>query len=544
MSDSIFIFLTIFIVTGLIYLLYIIMLGSGKSKEDEELQITSQELIEQLNILRKQKKYNIVENLAKKYLEKRVKDDGVRTVFAKVLHETNRVYEAIDHIKIILKHQPNNYKMMIFLANCYIDVEKPMKAIGIFQEVLEKDPDNAVAIKCLAEVYFNTNQKKSAIKMYQKLEKFLESNQEKAKNKLTIAKIHIEFAEYDLAIKEYEKILELYPDDINVKKALIELYNRNSDYEKLINLALDLYSKYADNDIGLWAMEALMETYKTTKSYAKAMEYANLIKLHPLANNVQSGENIAMILLEEGNLQESIELLKTLIEQDSNNILLKKELALAYEKNKDFIQATNIYKKILDEASASDVSQIHLELSNLYSNWAMHDFSQGNNEECFKHFTTAIKYFDQNPDIYYRLGQVNYLIKNFNEAISQYKKAIELNPQDSEYYYAISECYKEIDSIYDQKKYLLESLKYNFENAIVHYNLSIIYDMQKDKPNAMLHIKKTLELNPNFIDAKYKLALLLEHAGDKEGAAKVYEEILALEPQNEIATNNLKMLNA
>lgn len=544
MNDSIFIFLTIFITTGLIYLLYIIMLGSGKTKEDEELQITSQELIEQLNILRKQKKYNIVENLAKKYLEKRVRDDRVRTVFAKVLHETNRIYEAIDQIKIVLKHQPNNYTMMIFLANCYIDVEKPMKAIGIFQEVLEKDPENAIAIKGLAEVYFKTNQKKSAIKMYQKLEKFLESNQEKAKNKLTIAKIHIDFAEYDLAIKEYEKILELYPDDINVKKALIELYNRNSDYEQLIDLALELYSKYAENDIGLWAMEALMETYKNINNYEKAMEYANLIKLHPLANNVQSDENIAMILLEEGNFQESIEILIALIEKDPNNILLKKELALAYEKNNDFNQATDIYKKILDEASVSDINQIHLELSNLYSNWAMYDFSLTNNEECFKHFTTAIKYFAQNPDIYYRLGQVNSLIKNFNEAISQYKKAIELNPQNSEYYYVISECYREIDSIYEQRKYLLESLKYNFENAQVHYNLSLIYDIQNDKANAIIHINKAIELNPNFIEAKHKLALMLEHAGDKEGAAKVYEEILALEPENEVAINNLKMLSA
>lgn len=544
MSDYIFIFLTIFVTTGLIYILYMIMLGSGKSKEDEELQITSQELIEQLNILRKQKKYNIVENLAKKYLEKRVRDDGVRTVFAKVLHETHRIYEAIDQAKIILKHQPTNLKMMIFLANCYIDVEKPMKAINIFQEVLEKDQDNAVAIKGLAEVYLNTNQKKSAIKMYQKLEKFLESNQEKAKNKLTIAKIHIEFADFDLAIEEYEKILELYPDDINVKKALIELYNRNANYEQLINLALDLYSKYADNDIGLWAIEALMETYKTIQNYEKAMEYANLIKIHPLANNVQSNENIAMILLEEGKSEESIELLKTLLTEDPNNITLKKELSLAYEKNKDFNHACDIYKKILDEATASNVNQIHLELSNIYSNWAMYNFTQGDNEECFKHFTTAIKYFDQNPDIYYRLGQVNYLIKNFNEAILQYKKAIELNPQDSEYYYVISECYREIDSIYEQRKYLLESLKYNFENAQVHYNLSIIYDMQNDKANAIMHINKAIELNPNFIEAKHQLALMLEHAGDREGAAKVYEEILAIEPENEIAISNLKMLRA
>lgn len=540
MSDYIFIFLTIFITTGLIYILYMIMLGSGK--QDEELQITSHELIENLNILRQQKKYNIAESLAKKYLEKKYKDDGVRTVLAKIYYDTGRIYEAIDNAKVIVKHSHDNYRMMIFLANCYIDVEKPMKAINVLLEVLERDPENAVAIKELAQVYFDTNQKKSAIKMYQKLESFLDSNQEKAKNKLTIAKIHIEFAEYEPAIEKYQEMLELYPDDINVKKALIELHKRVENYDALINIALELLNTYPDEEVGLWALSILMETYKIIHDYDKAMEYANMIKIHPLADSVQSGENIALILMEEGDIQESIELFKSLIIQDPNNVALKKELAKAYEQNKDYKVATEIYKKILDEASASDVNQIHFELSNLCSNWAMYEFSQGNNDECFKHFTTAIQYFDQNPDIYYLLGSVNQLIKNFNEAIAQYKKAIELNPQESSYYFAISECYKEIDSIYDQKKYLLESLKYNFLDPKVHYNLSRIYEIQNDKVNAMLHIKKALELNPDYIDAKHSFALILEHAGDIDGAITAYEEILALEPDNEIAINNLKML--
>lgn len=545
MSDYIFIFLTIFITTGLIYILYIIMLGSKKNnEEEEELQITSQELVEQLNILRKQKKYTIVETLAKKYLEKKPKDTSVRAVLAKVYHDTGKIYEAIEHAKIIIKIRNDNYKIMIFLANCYIDIGKPMKAINIFQEVLEKDSDNAVAIKGLAEVYFNNNQKKSAIKMYQRLENFVDSNQEKAKNKLTIAKIHIEFGEYDLAIKEYEQVLQLYPDDINVKKVLIELYNRVKNYDAAISLSSELMEAFSDNEIGLWAITTLMETYKTIKDYEKAMEYANLIKIHPLANNVQSDENIALILLDDGKIEESIELFKMLIADDSENISLKKELAKAYEINKDFKSAIDIYKKILDEADVKEINQLHFELSNLYSHWAIYDFSQNNTEDCFKHFTTAIQYFDQNPDIYYNLGQINCIIKNFNEAIVQYKKAIELNPQNYEYYYAISEAFKEIDSIYEQKKYLLDSLQYNPENDKAHYKLSIIYDIQNDPTNAMLHINKALELNPNYIEAKHTLAIMYEHTGDKEGAASVYEDILTIEPGNEIALSNLKMLKS
>ncbi len=42
------------------------MLGASKDDNEKELQITSREIYEQLFILHKQKRYNIVENLAKK----------------------------------------------------------------------------------------------------------------------------------------------------------------------------------------------------------------------------------------------------------------------------------------------------------------------------------------------------------------------------------------------------------------------------------------------------------------------------------------------
>lgn len=541
MHDYIFIFFTIFITAGLIYFLYKVVLGSEKGG-DSELQISPREFLEQLTILYKQKKHHIVENMAKNYLEKKGGDNDVRTIFAKSLYDSEKIFEAIDQAKIVIKHKPNNFNMRIFLANCFLEIEKPMKAIETFKEILEDDPENVITVKELAKIYFDTNQKKSAIKMYKKLGDFLENNQEKAKNKIKIAEIHVEFLEFDLAVKEYEQILEIYPEDISIKKRLIELYKKISNYDSLIELANDIYTTCAGNENGLWAMNNLMETYKIIQNYEKALEFANLIKEHPLSNHIQSEENIAGILFDEGKIDEGIELLKSLIIKDPNNIELKKKLAEAYEKKQDFESAINIYKKILDVANAEDISQIHFKISDLYSNWALYSFSHNENENCFKYFTIAIQYYAQNPYIYYNLGNVNQLIKNFNEAISQYKKAIELNPQNPDYYYAIAECYEGIDSIYEQKKALAESLKYNPDNAKANYKLGVIYNSQNDNNNAMIHIKKAIELDEDFIEAKHKLALMLEHVGDKDGAIEVYKDILRIEPENEDALNNLKML--
>lgn len=544
MSDLVFIFFIIFITTGLIYFLYKILLSSEKDNKDVDLQITSKEILEQLTILHRQKKNNIVESLAKSYLVKKPNDYGVRTILAKALYDTKKVYDAIDEAKIVIKNQPDNVDMHIFLANCYIDIDKSMKAISVLKEALDGDSSCVIAIKDLAELYTKTNQKVSALKMYEQLEEFLENNQEEAKNKIKIADLHIEFRDFERAIVKYEEILEIYPDDISVKKRLIETHKMICNYETIIELSTEMLEAYADDENGLWAMNTLMNIYRIMQDYEKALEYANLIKLHPLADEIQSEDNVAKILLEEGQIDASIDILKALVEKDPENIKLKADLAEAYEKNKDFEATIGIYKKILDMAKAEEITQIHFEMSNIYSNWAMYLFSQNDNAGCFKHFTAALQYCSQNSEIYYRIGIVNKAIKNYNEAISQFKKAIELDVENVDYYWAISECYEEIDSVYEQKKVLIESLKYSQDNPKVYYKLGVIAAIQNDPNSAITNIKKAIELDDTYIDAKRKLALILEHVGKREEAIQLYEEILLLEPDNEDVVNNLKLLKA
>ncbi len=542
MRDFVFVFFAVFAITGLIYFLYKIMLNSGKSNSNNELQITSREILQQLIILHKQKKYNIVEGLAKKYLENKGYDDDVRNVLIKTLYDSKKIYEAIDQAKIMLRHQPHNFDIKIFLANCYEDTQRINKAIILLEEVLKNDSDNVLAMKGLARLYLKANQKQSAIKNFKRLEEFLENTQEKTRNKIKIAELYTELKEYSLAIEEYKKVLEIYPEDISIKKCLIELYKLTFVHEDLIELATEIIQTCYESEDALFAMTALMDTYNVKLDYDKALEFANLINEHPLSDKIQSGGDIAIILLEKEQIEDCIELLKTLIEQDPENIKIKKNLAKAYEKKQDFESSIAVYKKILDQADVKEIEQIHFEISNIYANWAMHLFSQNDNDGCFKHFIIALQYNNQNPDIYYQIGNVNQLIKNFNEAVSQYKKAIELNPENVDYYYAIAECYEEIDSVYEQKKVLIESLNYNQDNANVHYKLGIIYELQNDLSSAVSYLKKAIELNENFVDAKYKLALIFEHMGNKEEAIELYEEILRLDPENERVANNLKMI--
>jgi len=267
-----------------------------------------------------------------------------------------------------------------------------------------------------------------------------------------------------------------------------------------------------------------------------------MVKEHPLSDKVEASECIARLLMETGQVDESIQLLALLVKDNAQNIDIKKTLANSYLAKGDFEAAVNIYKKILDDVGVEKVKQIHFELSNIFSSWAWALFEQQENVDCFKKFATALQYDSKNPEIYYQLGAVNQAIKNYNESISQYKKAIELNNENFQYYYSISECYEAIDSFYEEKKALNECVKLNPNHARVHYRLALLAESQHDTLNSMIEIKRALELDPNFLDAKYKLALMLELHGDTDGAIALYEEIVVIDPDRMAAVDNLKML--
>lgn len=542
MNDTTFIFFAIFVTTGITYLVYKLLLGSSKESEDVELQISPDELMAQLMFLQKQKKFGIVQSLAKNYLEKKSKNDEVRRFYAKSLYESKKPYEAIEQAKIVLKHLPNDFEIRIFLSNCYEDVKKSQDAIKSLLDILDIDSENSLAIKNLARIYLANNQKISAMKMYKRLDEFLENNQERVKNKTIVAEIHADLREYQSAIDSYKEILDIYPDDITSKKRLVELYLQLNDNSSLVELATEIYQTANRPEDSVWAMKKLSDSYFNTGDYEKALEFAYLINDHPSGDKMEIGKDIAQILIKTNKIEESIELILSLIDLEPKNLQLKKNLAGAYEQKTNFEAAVSTYKIILDEADMRDMQQVNFELSNLYASWAMHLFDIGDNDGCFRKFIAALQHNSQNPDIYFKLGNVNKFIRNFNEAISQYKKALELDSTNVEYYYAMAECYEAIDSIYDQKRNLLDSLKYNTNNAKVYYKLGIIHQLQGDLASAITSMKKALELDKSYTEAMLKLALMHEHKGNKDEALILYESILKINPNDEMVINNLKML--
>jgi len=542
MSKSLLLFLAV--VAFLIgYIIYLLILTAESNPKKKQLQISKKDILEQADLLLKQKKYKLVEKLARKYFEIHPEHMKLRAVLAKSLFADDNIYDAIKECVIILGKDENNNEIRLLLSRCYRKINQYSKAINELQEVLKQEPENMVATKEISELYIETNQKAFALKALKQLENLTENNLELAEIKTKIAELDIELENYPEAFDELNGILEIYPENIETHKTLIELYMKVKNNEQAIANCEELLAVNENNSLSLWLLNNLINLYYMEKDVDKTMEYAQKLLEHPFSDKIKTKTYIAKILIASGKEEDGLKLLDELSEENKENIEVKRLMIDTYEKKNDYVPAIELYKEILDLVSPLEVKDVHTEMSNLFVKWAKYLFEQHEINECYKIFTLATQYDNENPEIYYELGQVNSFIKNYNEAILHYKNAITLNPENPKYYIAIAEAYENIGNTFEQKSALLTASNIDENNTEVLYKLALLYDSQHDRTGQIQALEKIIELEPDHIDAKYQLALILESQGNKEEALKFYREIEHIDLNYKNVRENIRILS-
>ena len=542
MSVNFLIFFTV--ITLLVsYLIYLLITTAGTTSREKQLQISKKDILEQANLLLKQKRYKVVEKLVRKYLETYPEHYKLRGTLAKALFYGDNIYDAIKECLIILNKEQDNYEIRLLLARCYKKFNQFTKAIEALQEVLKTDTENMIALKELSELYIETNQKTFAVQTYKQLENLTENNLELMEIKSKIADLEIELENYPEAFEELNGILEIYPEDTETHKKLIELYIKVQNYERAISDCEDLLTVNENNNLSLWLINNLINLCYIQKNVEKTMEYAKQLLEHPFSDKVKTKTYIAKILIASGKEEEGIALLNELAEDNKENIEIKRLMIETYISKNKFVEAVELYKQILDLVSPLDVKSVHTEMSNLFVQWAKYLFEEKDVNECFKIFNLAAQYDSENPEIYYELGQVNTFIKNFNEAILHYKKAISINANVAKYYIAIASAYESIGNTFEQKTSLITAVNVEPDNTEVLYKLAVLYDQQHDRTGEVKALEKIIELEPDHIDAKYMLALILESQGKREEALNLYKEIEHINHDYKNVQENIRMLS-
>ena len=541
LNNLILIVLFICFVSALSYVYLYIKAEAVKkmSKKGDDLQITPDEVYKQVQTMIANADFSTAQKLAKKYLAQNPYHHELRKLLVKSYIDTQKEYEAISNLLVLVQFYPDDLSLYLQLANLYKNTHQNKKAIHFYSYLLSKDKYDINSMRNLAELYFNNKQKESALKLYKQLVTYIDDEDEKVQYYEIIANIYMTYGEYNKAINFYKKVLDHKSDNIDAVKDLRKIYLKLKDTEnviyysrKLIDLEPDNYSYY----------EEIVNLLFHIHSYDDALRYAQKALELPTADIFAIKNLIAKIYIYTGKIQESIDLIKETIVSDPTNLLLSQTLAMAYCMNKDFEMAKKVCQEAIDVAVPSDIKVIHNNLSTILAEEAVNLLNQGKTKEAFEKFTEAMQYNNENPEIYFKLAKANRMIKNYSEAIRQCRRAIELAPEVSLYYETLADIYYELQNFIEAKKLYKDAVFIDPKNARAHTFLGILQSKDKEHDNAIKSLETAVSIEPDNVDIRYNLALSYEVAGKRDEAKAEYEKVLELDPNHKEAKNNLKLL--
>lgn len=527
---------------GAIYILYaIIMYQGGKNSKGSELQLSTKNILDQVEVLFDKGEYALVQLLAAKYLDRVPSHREVRQYLAQAYFKDKKYNNAIKQSLIILKKDPNNTNTKKLLGDCYIKKQMLSKAIKEYEEIFDTRSNDKEVVRTLAELYKNTEQIFSAISVYNILSDLMESNEEIAEVQLILAELNEEAHDYPAAFEAYKTRLGIYPTDIETNQKLADLYIKIKNQPKAIETLLYMLSFVNEPKILLWTFEKLISLYVEMEEYEKAIEYSNKLLDIQGSDKFKIRDDIAMFNIKLNNYDTGIAILEELVMLSQNGYDVTVQLADSYIQCKEYSKALDKYLALLDKATQKEAKSVRLLICELYINWAINAAETGNYEDSFKHLEEAIEYNALNPEIYYNKALNNMAQKNYGAVVELLHRALEYDKTGEfhvKYFLKLSEAHHNLGNFFEEKKALSDLLKIDDKNSMGLYRSGLMYVTQHDTKSAEESFKKALQYDPDLIQAKYNLALIYE-SNNRDKAKELYIEVLEQDPGFEEAKNAL-----
>ncbi|HPK41465.1 MAG TPA: tetratricopeptide repeat protein, partial [Candidatus Cloacimonadota bacterium] len=244
--------------------------------------------------------------------------------------------------------------------------------------------------------------------------------------------------------------------------------------------------------------------------------------------------------------------------------LINLTFSITKDKNQRMKSLQENFLAKISEFAASEVKKIF--------NIAEQNFNAKKLVEAEEMFLRLTSIDENNPEVYYYLGMINYQNNKYTEAISYFDKTLEFNPDNenclrflSETYkkqgnleksievlskvanvshdpmlwLAIAQMHKDKNNISEATKALDNALVIDSENESVRmFYATIAYD-NKDYEAAIPHLEFVTNLYPNSEELGRKLAISYQRTGRLEQAIENYKALIARDATNTRAYLNL-----
>lgn len=162
---------------------------------------------------------------------------------------------------------------------------------------------------------------------------------------------------------------------------------------------------------------------------------------------------------------------------------------------------------------------------------------EGKFEEADKVFSSIIKVYPNQPDVWYNKGLVDAELGRYDDAVNAFNNVTELNPDDA------SAWYQKASSLYYLKRYedavvaCNKSLELDPGNANVWYNMGIALTDLKRYNESIYAYDRALSIMPGYAEAENNKGNALSELGQYKEAISAYDKGLAIRDDNQTRKN-------
>lgn len=439
---------------------------------------------------------------------------------AEQFEENEQYTQAFEEYKKLYERNPKDLSLLERLGHISMLLDNKEEAAKYYSEILESDATNVLAYEQLMDIYVTTDKYKyyiyrgnmhtvehkleHAINDYKKAINCAQEDKEIISARFVLGTLYEQEGNNIKAIDEYLKVIEhedtheevytrlanLYVkedavpsaidvlergrkagfDKTNLKEQLADLYLKNQNSEKAIEITSDELTK----------VKCLLDMDKKSEAFEK------LQKMEGQYNHIPQFYSLkAQYYYMTKDFDKALECVEEFDKYEKNSPLTYQMRALIYEeKNDDY---------------------------NSYLNWGKYNLVRGNKDIAINEFLNANQIKDNDINLLNTLAMLLEESGDKNHAMEFYEKISKLDETDKKSLQKLAEFRESIGDYKAQAEYLLKLYHLDKRNSTTVRQLGEAYEKLRNKPAAVECYEKYLEIgkgNPDYSKIQHKLEKL------------------------------------
>ncbi len=435
---------------------------------------------------------------------------------AEQFEENEQYTQAFEEYKRLYEHNPKDLSLLERLGHISLLLDNKEDAAQYYTKILESDATNILAYEQLMDIYVSTDKYKyyvcrgnmhivdhkteHAINDFKKAINATQNENEINSARYILGTLLEENNENLKAIDEYLKVIDFENANEEVFTRLANLYLK----EDAKSSAIEVLERARKNGYDTTNIkETLADLYLRDGNPEKAMEVTNdeLTKVK--------------CLLDMDKKDEAIEKLNSLENQYGH-------IAQFHSLKAQYYYMTGDFEKALESVAEFDKAEPNSALTyqmraliyedknddyGAHLNWGKYNIVRGNKDIAINEFLNAYRYKDDDLDLLNTLAMLLEESGDKNHAMEIYERISKLDETDKKALEKLADFRESIGDYVMQAEYLLKLYKLDKRNSAVVRKLGEAYEKSHNKPAALECYEKYLEIgkgNPDYEKIRQK----------------------------------------